>query len=77
MATASIRIFVFNERVILEEELKKGEDPWDKNTKRLLEEITRDRDNIYDRRKEITGFGTICAEGKFIDLLEEALKSYQ
>ncbi|HEY7082508.1 MAG TPA: hypothetical protein VH500_22695 [Nitrososphaeraceae archaeon] len=77
MATASIRVFVFNEKEVLEEGLKKGQDFWNQNTNKLLDDIISDGENILNRRKEIVGFGTICAEGQFVDLLDEALRSYQ
>ena len=77
MATASMRIFVLNKKQVLEENLKKGKNQWDDETERLIYDITKDKVGIYERRKVIAGFGTISAEGKFIDLLIEVLKSYQ
>jgi len=77
LTQVSTKIYVLNKRETLEADFKAGKDRWKEETDRIITFIERDRNNIYRRRRQVEGFGTIYAEGRMIDLLKEVLKSYE
>jgi hypothetical protein len=72
-----VRLFLLNKKEDIERLIKEsGEDMWKNDVDRLISRIQNDHDSIYNRRKEIEGFGIVNAEGKWADLLQEAKDSY-
>jgi hypothetical protein len=77
MVRESFKIFVLNKKDVYDKEFQdKGIDPWKEEVNAFVDKILNDKDDIYNRRKQIRGFGAIYAEGKIVDLLKEVIASY-
>ncbi|MGI0020825.1 MAG: hypothetical protein ACREAY_10185 [Nitrososphaera sp.] len=74
----TVRAFILNKRADLEQFLKdNGRDLCKSEVDGVIQGIQSDSAGILARRKQIDGFGLIQAEGKFADLIGEAVMTYQ
>ena len=72
-----VKAFLYNKKEDYQRVLdQSGSDYWRQEVDQMVEGIPRARDEMYDRRKRIDGFGLIYAEGKVVDLLNELFDCY-
>jgi hypothetical protein len=77
-AETTVKAYIMNKKEGIEKQLKAGGlDLWKIEVEGLISGIQRDYEGIYSRRKQVNGFGIIHGEGKFIELIGEALMTYE